>query len=59
MLVLDIDGEAGHPHLVELSADDLTQIGNSIRVVKSASALVPTDLLYPDVEEHGHNVTFN
>ncbi len=59
MLVLDIDGEAGHPHLVELSADDLAQIGNGVRVEKSASALVPSDLLYPDVEEHSHNVTFN
>ncbi len=34
MLVLDIDGEAGHPHLVELSADDLAQIGNGVRVEK-------------------------
>ncbi len=59
MLVLDIDGEAGHPHLVELSADDLAQIGNGVRVQKSASALVPSDLLYPDVEGHSHNVTFN
>jgi hypothetical protein len=59
MLVLDIDGEAGHPHLVELSADDLAQIGNGVRVEKSASALVPSDLLYPDVEGHSHNVTFN
>ena len=59
MLVLDIDGEAGHPHLVELSADDLAQIGNGVRVEKSASALVPSDLLYPDVEGHSHNVSFN
>ncbi len=59
MLVLDIDGEAGHPHLVELSADDLAQIGNGVRVVKSASELIPEDTLYPDVDRHSHNVTFN
>ncbi len=58
MLVLDIDGEAGHPHLVELSADDLAQIGSGVRVTKSASAVMP-DVLYPDVEQHSHNVTFN
>ena len=59
VLVLDIDGNAGHPHLVELSAADLAQIGTGVRVVKSASALVPSDVLYPDVEAHSHNVTFN
>lgn len=58
-LTLDIDGDAGHPHTVELTADELTQIGNGVQVSKAASTLVADDPVYPDVPTHGHTVTFN
>jgi aspartate 1-decarboxylase len=49
MLSLDITGTADHPHTVELSASDLTQIQNGQRVSKTSSTNVA----------HSHNVTFN
>ncbi len=48
-LSLDITGTANHPHTVELTAADLTQIENGQRVSKASS----TDA------SHNHTVTFN
>ncbi len=58
-LSLNIIGDAGHPHTVELTADELTQIGYGVQVSKAASRLEADDPLYPDVPSHGHTVTFN
>ncbi len=58
-LTLNIDGDAGHPHTVELLADELTQIGNGVQVSKASSRIEADDPLYSDVESHGHTVTFN
>jgi hypothetical protein len=49
MLSLDITGNANHPHTVELSAADLTQIQNGQRVSKGSSTN----------QSHNHTVTFN
>lgn len=57
-LSLDISGEAGHPHTVELSAAELMQIGNGVRVAKAASTF-QEDPLYPEVGTHTHDVAFN
>lgn len=48
-LTLDIQGNADHPHSVDLSADDMTAIAANQRVSKTSS----TDL------SHSHMVTFN
>ena len=58
-LTIDISGNAGHPHTVELSAADLQQIKNGGRVSKASSTLKPSSILYPEVAEHNHTVTFN
>ncbi|HEY1303818.1 MAG TPA: hypothetical protein VGF24_09745 [Vicinamibacterales bacterium] len=46
---LDIRGEADHPHLVDLTAAEITSIGQNVRVTKTSS----TD------DFHSHTVTFN
>jgi hypothetical protein len=48
-VVLDIRGEANHPHTVELTADDVRRIGQRTQVVKTST----TD------NGHQHTVTFN
>lgn len=48
-LQLDITGNADHPHTVELSADELDQIGNGQTVSKTST----TELA------HNHIVAFN
>ena len=57
-LMIDIEGEAGHPHSVELTADEVRRIASGERVAKRASVLME-DPLYPEVGTHTHNVTFN
>jgi hypothetical protein len=47
--VLDIEGQAGHPHSVNLSGADMMAIANNQRVSKESS----TD------SGHSHTVTFN
>ena len=47
-LQLDIRGDADHPHMVELSADDLLRIRNQQAVTRECSS----------VGEHTHMVTF-
>ena len=49
ILSLDITGNANHPHTVELSDADLTQIENGQRVSKTSSTNT----------SHNHTVTFN
>lgn len=49
LLSLDITGTADHPHTVELSDADLTQIQNGQRVSKTSS----------NNSSHSHTVTFN
>jgi hypothetical protein len=49
MLTLDITGADDHPHTVELSAADLAQIQNDLRVSKLSST----------GDSHNHTVTFN
>ena len=51
---LQIRGSATHPHTVELSAQDLTQIANRQRVMKTS-----TMDSSPDAGVHNHLVTFN
>jgi hypothetical protein len=46
---LDIRGTATHPHTVQLTSDELSQIGNRVQVAKVSS----TD------NGHDHTVTFN
>jgi hypothetical protein len=48
-LILDIQGQADHPHTVTLAAADITAIAGNQRVSKESS----TDAA------HSHNVTFN
>ena len=48
-IAVDIRGQATHPHLIELTASQLTTISNSGRVSVNSS----TD------EGHSHTVTFN
>jgi hypothetical protein len=48
-LNLDITGRANHPHTVNLSANEITQIANGQRVTKAASTN----------SAHDHDVTFN
>lgn len=48
-IVLDIRGEATHPHTVELTAGEVMQIASRQRVSKSSSS----------DEGHNHTVTFN
>ena len=58
-LTLDISGDAGHPHTVDLTAAELQQIASGVPVAKPASVIMADDPLYADVETHGHTVTFN
>lgn len=51
---LDIRGGATHPHTVELSAQEVTQIAARQRVSKTSST---NDS--PDAGTHSHTVTFN
>jgi hypothetical protein len=53
-VTLTIRGQATHPHTVELSAQEVVQIGNRQRVTKTSS----TDDS-PDAGVHSHTVTFN
>jgi hypothetical protein len=46
---LDITGNANHPHTVQLSANELSQISNGQRVSKTSSTN----------SAHNHTVTFN
>jgi len=48
-IVLDIRGNADHPHIVELSAAEVAQISDKARISKQSS----TD------NAHSHTVTFN
>jgi hypothetical protein len=48
-LNLDISGTAGHPHRVQLSSTEVSQIAGGTRVTKASS----TD------DGHSHDVTFN
>jgi hypothetical protein len=48
-IVVDIRGNADHPHIVELSASEVAQIGDRVRVSKQSS----TDNF------HNHTVSFN
>lgn len=57
-MMLNIEGEAGHPHRVELTAAEVQQIAGGMRVTKGSTTL-REDPLYPEVGEHAHNVTFN
>lgn len=56
---LDITGNAGHPHQVELTMAELQSIASGSRVSKPSSTFRPESTLYPDVEMHSHFVTFN
>lgn len=49
---LDISGNAGHSHTVDLTGGELMQIGNGQRVVKTSTVSQVTGT-------HSHNVTFN
>ena len=51
---LDIQGSAAHPHTVELTMDDVQQIGAGTRVSKESS--VNDSVIYGN---HSHTVTFN
>lgn len=53
-IVLDIRDDATHPHTVELSAQEITQIAAGQRVSKVSST---NDS--PDAGRHNHTVTFN
>jgi hypothetical protein len=53
-VTLTIRGEATHPHTVELSAQEVAQIGNRQRVTKTSS--IDNS---PDAGLHSHTVTFN
>jgi hypothetical protein len=48
-VTLNIQGQATHPHTVDLSADEVRRIGQRQQVVKTSSA----------DEGHTHTVTFN
>lgn len=48
-VLLDIQGQADHPHSLELTAQEVQQIGGGARVAKNCS----TNL------SHDHTVTFN
>ena len=48
-VLLDITGDASHPHTVELTPTDLDQIAAGARITKTSS----TD------QSHAHTVTFN
>jgi hypothetical protein len=48
-LNLDIRGQADHPHMVQLSADEMTRIAARTQVSKSSSS----------DNGHSHTVTFN
>jgi len=50
---LDIQGSADHPHTVDLSADEITQIRNRQRVSKTSSTGQQAG------QAHSHTVTFN
>ena len=51
-VALDISGSAGHPHTVNLTGAEVTQIGNGQRVAKTSTVSQVTGT-------HSHNVTFN
>ena len=53
-VVLDIRGSATHPHTVELSSQEVSQIAARQRVSKLSS-----DDDSPDAGRHNHMVTFN
>ena len=53
-IVLDIRGNADHPHSIDLSASDLMQIGNRGRVSKTS-----TFSQTGGFGNHNHTVTFN
>jgi len=53
-VTLQIRGSATHPHTVELSAQELTQIGANQRISKTSSTENSTD-----AGVHSHVVTFN
>jgi len=53
-IVLDIRGSATHPHTVELSSQEMSQIAASQRVSKLSSTEDS-----PDAGRHNHLVTFN
>ena len=53
-VTLQIRGSATHPHTVELSSQELAQIGAAQRISKTSS----TDSS-PDAGVHSHVVTFN
>lgn len=53
-VVLDIRGNADHPHSVELSAGEIAQIEDRQRVTKSSSSNSS-----PTTAAHQHTVTFN
>lgn len=53
-VVLDIRGTADHPHTVQLSADEVLQIADGIRVSKVSSTESS-----PSTAPHVHTVTFN
>jgi len=48
-VILDITGDASHPHTVELTPADLDQIAADTRVTKTSTTNA----------EHAHSVTFN
>jgi hypothetical protein len=48
-LNLDIRGQADHPHMVQLSADEMTRIAARTQVTKTSSS----------DNGHSHSVTFN
>lgn len=48
-LNLDIRGQADHPHMVQLTADEMTRIAARTQVTKSSSS----------DNGHSHSVTFN
>jgi hypothetical protein len=48
-LNLDIRGQADHPHMVQLTADDMTRIAARTQVTKTSSS----------DNGHTHSVTFN
>lgn len=58
-VTLDITGGAGHPHSVELTADEVQSIANGTQVSKRSSTLMSGGGLYAEVETHSHAVTFN
>lgn len=57
-VTLDINGSAGHPHRVDLSAAEVAQIAAGTRVTKTSVPLSsPPD--YGSFGPHEHTVTFN